>query len=411
MPSACRRLAAALAFVLAFVLATAFAAAPVAAQPYEIVATQTEALGPFVRTDWVVQEGGDPLDRFGMHRIRRAHGISPHGIVLLLPPLANPFRFYETDPSGIWGRSFAASLARRGYEIWGYSVRGEGLVLGDCESGAVDCSAMDGWGLGTIVDDIAFIRDRIAAEHPGHAPIVGGFSLGATMVIATLNAHPDDYSAAIIFEGSLYTEDPEVIDLNVGSCELLDQLLAAGILWDGDGLPFVKEVALLAAADPDGPTPFIGFPPGFTNHQVLVFILSVPQESPLNQTPGFVRCAGDVFADEFFFCDDERTVVFSLLFNDYFDLRTVRDLDCGLAGDPTYNGDLAAFQGPVLLIGGGLSYAGLNRDLAGALTGSAEVTRIEDPEFGHADHWFNAEHLRFVERRVWRWLRRIRHAH
>jgi len=394
---------------LACLGALAVPAAAAADGTHQVIDQRTVRIGPFVRTDTTVQAGAEPVDRFVMHRLRRLHGgHRPRGVLLVLGPLANRFDFFETDEHGIYARSFGAFFAALGWEVWGYSPRGTGLAAGACESGAADCAPMADWGLAAFVDDVAFIRDRIAARHPGIEPVLGGYSLGGAAVIATLNAHPDDYAAAFVVEGALYSEDPEILDRNVVFCADLDALIAAGFVFDGESLPVLRLLATLAGEDPDGETPFPGFPPGFTNHQVLVFALAVPQpDDPFNQTPDFIRCAGSVEEDRFFHCSDPRTVAHLLLFNDYFDLRSVRDLTCGMGGDRTHTDDLGAFDGPVLLIGGELGFAGQNLDLAGLLV-AADVTVENQPGFGHADHWFSVRHRRFVEGEILRWLVRTR---
>ena len=43
-------------------------------------------------------------------------------------------------------------------------------------------------------------------------------------------------------------------------------LLAAGVYYDGQNTPGFKLLSDLAETAPNDPTPFPGFPPGFTNH-------------------------------------------------------------------------------------------------------------------------------------------------
>jgi pimeloyl-ACP methyl ester carboxylesterase len=387
------------------ILALAAAAAPpAAAQTPEIVDVRTVAVGSFVRTDSTVLAGPAAIDRFVMHRlVHAAAPRPPRRVLLLLGPLSNGFEFFETDERGLYDLSFAAFFARLGFEVWGYSPRGLEIAAGSCESGAVDCSPMDGWGIGSMVDDVAFIRDAIEQAHPGSRPVLVGYSLGGGVAIATLNALPDRWEAAAILEGAIYNEDPVVAALNAGYCQDAGDQLAAGEIYDGGSLPLLQFLAALAEADPDGLTPFGGFPPGTTNHQVWVFALAVPQIGPFWQTPGFVRCAGSVEQDRFYFCDDRRVYAHTRLFGAYFTTRVIRDLTCSLAGEPTFTANLAAFDAPVYLMGGGQSFAAQNRDLAGIL-GSTDVTLLEEPEFGHADHWFTARHRRYVELPLLHWL-------
>ncbi|MFN7963945.1 MAG: hypothetical protein U0002_21965 [Thermoanaerobaculia bacterium] len=362
-------------------------------------------VGPLERTEWVVRTGPGSLDRFTMTRLTRRHG-GHRGIVLLLPPLGNPFGFFETDESGDPLRSFAGELALRGYEVWGYSPRETGLSVPACESGAEDCSVMNGWGIAGVAADVELIRREIARLHPHEKPIVGGFSLGAMTTTAVINSHPEGYRAAMFFEGALYSADPAIRARNAVYCAQLEATLAAGIFYDGQTQPGIRFVAQLAATDPDGLSPLPGLPPGTTNHQALVAFLSLPQDGPLWPTPGYVRVAGSVAEDRFFFASDERVFVFSSLFNDYSATRTIRDVSCSLAGESTFTGNLGAFTGPVYLLEGGL--ASVNEMEAQAdLLGSSRITRNFIPEFGHADHWFARAHRRVLEADVLRWLRLV----
>ncbi len=373
-----------------------------ALQAQTITSTSTRSLGPLVQTDSVVTVGPSAIDQFGMHRLRRAHG-AVRGALLLMPPLGNGFSFFLLDESGDPLRSFAAYFALRGWEVWGYSPRGTGLVAGSCESGAVDCSSMAHWGLQTTTSDAAFIRSRIAAALPPHRPVlVGGYSLGGMTTIATIDAHPHDYDGAFILEGALYAESPAVLALNQGFCAGLEAQLAAGQIYDGQSLPFIRAAVGLAASDPAGASPFF---PGLTNHQGMVFLLAVPQAGPLWPTANFIRCAGDVGSDRFFYSDDDRVIVFSSLFNDYSDTRTIRDISCSLGGERTFTSHLGSFTRPVYLMGGGVAFAEQNHDLTHIL-GSHDVTFNEIEPFGHADHWFTPRHRQVLENDLDRWLNR-----
>jgi Serine aminopeptidase, S33 len=391
--------------------AASAASAPAAAASasYRIIATRRTWIGAFVRTDTTVQVGDNPVNRFTMHRLRQfwPHH-EPKAALLLLPPLGNGFTFFETDESGDYRLSFAAFFAAAGFEVWGYSPRYIGLTAGVCESGALDCSPMSGWGIQAAVDDVAFIRRQIAAAAPDTPAVVAGYSIGGVETIAVINAAPRDWTAAAILEGALYAEDPAVVALNAGFCPQLRQQIASGQIFDDQSLPVIRTIAELAATDPHGPTPFPGFPPGLTNHQLLVFILAVPGFGPFWQTPHFVRCAGDVAADVFFFASTPRVVAHTLLFSDYYDNREVSDTICSLAGDRTFTANLGAFTAPVYLMGGGQAFLEQQVELTHVL-GSRDVTRNFQPEFGHADHWFSASHRQLLDSDLLRWLERVAH--
>ena len=64
-----------------------------------VTSSSTHAVGPLLQTDSVVTVGPSAIDKFGMHRLRRAQG-AVKGALLLLPPLGNGFSFYTADDSG-----------------------------------------------------------------------------------------------------------------------------------------------------------------------------------------------------------------------------------------------------------------------------------------------------------------------
>lgn len=380
-------------------------AAPAAAETYQILDVQEVDLpGQLVRTDWTVQVGDEPVNQFQMHRLRKEiPRQTRQGALLLIPPLSNPFAFYETDERGSYDRSFAAFFAHENWEVWGYSFRGFQLESGQCESDAVDCSPMAGWGLPAIVDDVLWIRDHMEDVLPGVEPVLGGYSMGAISTLAVLDREPTGWSGAALIEGSLFIEDPAIRALNAGFCAGLEAALAAGQAFDGATLPFVRLATELAAAAPDEPSPLPGFS-GLTNHQVLVLLLAVPNPSPASPTPEFVRCVGSVEADELFFCRDERVFAHTVLFYDYTDLASLRDISCSIAGDRTFTDALDAFVEPVYLLTVEFGFGPFADDLAGLFT-AAPVTRNDLPGFGHADHWFTDNHRQVVESDLLRWLK------
>ena len=374
------------------------------AQTYQIVGTATTNVAPGVeKTVTTVQVGTNPLDRFLISRVRKAHGQSHRGTLLLLPPLGSGFQNYEVGDGGDYDKSFAGFFARRGFDVWGYSQRVQGLAAGQCESGAVDCSAMANWGLQTILDDVAFIRQQIEAAHPGEKPVVGGLSLGSIATVALINQSPQDYAGAIMLDGALYTDNPETRAINAGFCSAFEGLLSAGVFYDGQNLPGFKLLSYLADVAPNDPTPLPGFPPGFTNHRAWVAAMSAPPVGPITPRPGYFFLAGSVAEDRFFYADEALVHANIATFVDYVANRTVRDVSCSLAGDRTFTGNLQNFTGPVLMIGGGHGFGPEMLDTKELLT-NADVTLEFKEEYGHVDHVFSKKHRQEVEHPVLAWL-------
>lgn len=388
------------------ILALLFCAGGVTqAQTYQIISTTSSNVSNNVtKTVKTVQVGSNPLNRFLMTRVRKnIPNDELKGTILLLPPLGSGFQNYEVGDGGDYEKSFAGFFARRNYDVWGYSQRVQELTAGSCESNAIDCSVMADWGIQTIVDDVAFIRQQIEVAHPGEKPVVGGLSLGSIAAIATINAHPSDYAGAILNEGTLYDENTDVRNINANFCATFDGLLAQGVFYDAQGIQGFKLISHLAKVDPTGPTPLPGFPPGFTNHQAFVAAMSAPPLAPTTPRPGYQFLAGSVAEDRFFFVNEPLIHASISVFVDYVANRTIRDVSCGLAGERTFSNHLHNFTGSVIVFAGGTGFGTSMTDTANLMT-SAEVTVNFKPEYGHVDYVFSNNHLQEVEHAVLKWL-------
>lgn len=377
------------------------------AQTYQIINTENSSVGDnLTKTVTTVQFGDNPLNRFLMTRVVKdipAHALK--GAILLLPPLGSGFQNYEVSEDGDYENSFVAYFASRNFDVWGYSQRVQGLAAGSCESGVVNCAPMANWGLQTIVDDVAFIRQQIGLVHPNCKPVVGGLSLGSIATLATINAYPYDYAGALLIDGTLYDEDPAVRGLNAAFTAALDAQLAAGIFYDGQGAPGFKFMSHLANTAPNAPTPLPGFPPGFTNHQAFIAAMTAPPLSPLGPRPGFYQAAGSVAEDRLFFADEALAYANIAQFVDYTALRTVRDINAGLAGDLTFTGNLACFNKPVLVFAAGHGFGSGMTDTANRLT-NAQITLNSNAAYGHVDYVFSTNHEKELEKPILKWLKK-----
>ena len=404
LPSRASRVALSATFLLIGLVVSAMASAmPV------IVATDQTQVGPLNRTEWIVQDGLNPIDTFRMTRLARdTPVVNLRGALLLLPPLGSSFAIYEQrNPSRLFGTSVAEFFAVRGFDVWGYSPRFEGIPAGTCEAGVFDCSPMAGWGLQSMVDDIDFVRDQIELLNPGTEVVAGGLSLGGMLSIAVANADGPRYAGVIPWEGLLQSADPGVQALNAGYCAALEAQLMGGIIFDAVGNGVFKKVGQHAAEAPKGLTPIPLFPPFLTNRQVLVGGLTVPNPGPVSMpVPGFIQTAPSPGGDSFEFASQRRLLENILTgFNDYTPQATVRDFSCALAGsDTTHTVNLPSYTGHVLIIGGGRAFGGFANDQAAAFTNAASVVQRIEPDFGHVDHFFTRFHRHFVEFPILLWL-------
>lgn len=376
------------------------------ASDYQVVDQSTELIdlpiGKLKLTETIVQDGQDVINQFTMTRLRRP-GPPPKGILLLLPSLGNNFGMYMFDEGGDISRSFAAVFARIGYDVWGYSPRTTGIASGEC-GGALDCTPIIGWSVQTIVDDVTFIRAQIEAAAPGKLPAIGGLSLGSISAIAVVNQHPTEYGGLLAWEGSLVSDDLGVQAHNQVFCDQFTGLVNAGLPVDDQSLPFVKLVAQLAQIAPNDPFVIPApLPPGLTNHQAFVLILSTPNPIAPSPRPGFITAAGDFVADQLFFSNENRLLANIAVFNDVTSNRVNQDLHCGLAGvDTSHTNNLANFNAPLMVIKAGQGFGSIMDELPGKV-GSSSVTSHAIEDFAHVDHLGSPNHWFALEIPIAHW--------
>jgi pimeloyl-ACP methyl ester carboxylesterase len=398
--------------VLGIALAAALTAGAASASgPYQITGTTQSRNGDLVRSEFVVQAGPSPLDRFKMTRLARNVPASHlRGSILFLPPLGTTFAFYEQrDPNGAPGTSIAEYFALRNFDVYGYSPRYEALPAGTCEIGVLDCSVMAGWNLASMVDDITFVRSRIAVLHPGTKIVAGGNSLGGMLSLAVANAHPTDYDGIFPWEAMLYSADPQVRTLNQGYCATEEAQLSAGIVFDGLMGSVFKSVTQFAKIAPGGLNLIPLFPPTLTSHQLFVLLLSTSAPGPISMpVPNFIEMNGSVAEDRLFYASEPRAFDSVLsTFNNYIPTAVSRDISCSLAGSENrYTNHLGAFHGPVLAIGGGNAFGPFMHDTL-ALLGSHDQKFLLQPGFGHIDHYMTPRHRELVEQPIFEWALRV----
>lgn len=393
--------------IFAIVFATQFLLVSLIAQaqPYQVINTQNSVVGGNLnKTVTTVQEGNNSLDHFLMTEVSKPLPDQAfRGVILLMPPLGSGFQNYEVGENGDYNNSFVAFFARRNFAVFGYSPRVQGLNADSCESGAIDCSPMANWGLQTVIDDATFIREQIAQKYPGAKIIVGGLSMGSIAAQGLINAHPNDYAGAIMIEGSIHETDANVRAINANFCATFEAMLAAGVYYDGQSGPAIKLLNQLSQSAPNAPTMFPGFPPGITNHQAFVLALSAPPLSPLAPRPGYFNLAGNFLEDRFFFANEQLVHDDLAGFVDYTPTRALRDLNCGLAGETTFNNNLGSYTGPVIMFAGGHGFGSAMLDTAQLLS-SANVTVKFKEEYGHVDYMFSNDHLVELEHPIFTWL-------
>jgi hypothetical protein len=87
----------------------------------------------------------------------------------------------------------------------------------------------------------------------------------------------------------------------------------------------------------------------------------------------------------------------------YTPIKSLRDLNCGLASETTFTNNLGSFDGPVIMFAGGHGFGSAMLDTA-QLMSSANVTINFQSEYGHVDYMFSNKHLQELEHPILSWL-------
>jgi pimeloyl-ACP methyl ester carboxylesterase len=382
-----------------------------AAGDHQVVAVSSVNQGDLVRTEYVIRVGDHPLDKFKMIRLARdVPAAQLKESVLLLPHFSGTFSFWEVGDHGKGVESsFAGYFAKRGYDVYGLSLRVDGLPAGTCEAGILPCSVMAGWDIQSIVEDIAFVRSQIELLHPNTGIILGGQALGGILGIATVNAYPQDYDGLFGWSSMLYSEDPDVVSLNHGYCFDMEAQIAGGLHYIGIAGTVIQAVATRARVNPDGINANPLFPGFLTNHQALVALYSLP--GPPGPTslpvPGMIISAGSVEEDRFFYTSEERAFEVTLRFNTYVPASVVRDICCSVGGlDDQHVDNLGSFTGAVFLIGAEFGFGPFLEDQVDKFV-SADTTMVFEDDLGHGDMYLSSNHQQYLEWPIHQWARRI----
>lgn len=371
----------------------AFAAPPCggSGRGYQVVQVQEESPSETViRTTYTVQDGADEFNRFDVVRLQA--GVSSEAEpVILLAPFGFPAEFWEQSDDGSYEDAYAPQVALAGHDVWLVDSRLAPAAPGECESGAVDCSRMKDWGVESAVDDALYVRRLIGWEVPGSKPVIGGLSGGSSTALAAVNRAPNRFSGLFLWEGTLYTDDPDIRARNAAFCENDREQIEQGVFYDAS-VQIFQVLFGLAAAAPNDPTPIPVFPPGTTNIQALLFALTVPDpNNPLNFTEDFIRFVGDPIAATLQHSDLDRVLRWGSLVGNYAPVAFIRDSHCAMGGvDSSFTDRLHKFKGKALVFAEGLGFNQMMLDTAGQLS-RADVTVDYQPTFAESDRYFNTD--------------------
>jgi pimeloyl-ACP methyl ester carboxylesterase len=352
-----------------------------------------------------VSTGHGPLERFDVVRVQRTGlGALLDDPVMLVAPFGFPASFWEISALSDYGDSFAARVARGGYDVWLVDSRIGNNAPGSCESGAVNCNVMAGWGIDNAVEDVMFVRQLVRLANVGKKPVIGGVSGGSSTALATINRHGNHFSGLFLWEGTLYSDDPDVRARNAAFCEQDEAMLAAGQYVDPSVQGF-RTLFDIARAAPSDPSPIPLFPPGTTNLQALLFALTLPDpNNPLNFTDDFIRFVGDPIAATLTYSDLDRVMEFGALIGTYAPVRFIRDSHCAMGGvDSSFTNRLHQFKGKVLVFAEELGFGQMMLDTAARMT-RAQVSVSFNPGFGESDRYFNHDWVALSVNPLLAWL-------
>jgi hypothetical protein len=125
--------------------------------------------------------------------------------------------------------------------------------------------------------------------------------------------------------------------------------------------------------------------------------------SPLAPRPGYYNLAGNFIEDRFFYANEPLVHANVATFLDYTPIKSLRDLNCGLAGETTFTNNLGSYSGPVIMFAGGHGFGSAMFDTAQLMSG-ANVTINFKSEYGHVDYMFANNHLQQLEHPILSWL-------
>lgn len=374
---------------------------------YHVVSTDVSHPTPALeRVVHQVQVGASPLNRFAITEVhRRGHS---KGTLILLSPFLLPGAFYEISEAGGYGQSAAGRLAESGIDVWLVDQRRTRLAVGACESGSADCSVMLDWDFDAYSTDALFALSLAKSRGSCKKPVIGGFSAGANVALATVNRAPREFAGIFLYEGTFFTEDASIIEHNDAACSALDAQLASGVPFDPSAA--VPGLALrLAAADPNGSFPIPAFAPGTTNQQAMFYVFgSPPPPGALSPTPNFVRCITDFPNQKFVYTNEARLKLIGPMFDSYAALPALRDLACGLAGrDDSHYANIRAFRGDALIFVEGTGFGPAMFDTARLFDSRVDVSIESNPDLGEADAYFHRHWTRVFLNPLSRWLGRV----
>ncbi len=393
-----------------FLFTTALWATSAQAAPYQIISVTEQIIGQFKYTETVVQNGSDSRDRFKMHRVVK-NQVPEYALknpIILLPSLGNNFTSYTVGLSAAgtdFNNSLAANLASKNIDVWGYSPRVSQLAPGSCGT-TVDCSIAANWGIASRADDVEFIRQQIQLVHHHDKPVVGGHSLGGMLATAIVNQNPNGYDGVLLVDATLVINDAGLQANYQVMCNGIRAAITAGQAINDQLNPPLIALMQLSVSDPNGATPFPGFPPGTTNRQAFLFVMTSPSMGPPQSLfpNGAILAAGSVAENRFFFASENVLNNSIARFDYYVTNAELADVVCSFAGETTFTNNLSNFNGAVLAFEATAGFGPFVEQQLALFT-NADDSLVVFNGFGHTDPVMLPNRKKHLDKPIIRWLR------
>ncbi len=327
---------------------------------YEVTPSQLTAPAPHIeRQEYRVSFGEQPFEEF-----KAVHVSAPWSwrTMLLSVPLGFQAQWYEG--AEWYGTSIPGILAYFGVDLWIVEMRTpteETLPVGSCPT-PFDCPELGQWGLPDLLADLDFVAELSGSE----APMIAGHWTGGMLASAAVSTKPDNWSAMILLDGTLHTDEPVTLERTGAICGLLSSLPISS------GADVLAEIDLLQAAE-------AGDPEAIAQLEYL-FTTADPLPDRISDGLRFMTPDEDGHP---LHSDLEQLYRINAEWNPtYTPMGPFRDLACSFGDLP----GLADFEGKALLMCGGLDQECW--DTADALV-NADVTTDIDPELGVNDYVFS----------------------
>lgn len=367
-----------------------------------------------------IKLGDGPYDVVNLHRVvneyRPYHPVRTKGEVFMVHGSSQDFDdiFYS---AGAYGNinpmtSSPEYLASMGIDVWGIDLGWTRIPIEE-----TDLSTFEDWSLQKDVNhtlsamSIARLIRGLTGQGFGKLNLLG-FSYGGIVAYAAAGdetqQHPikRDIKGIIPVDiGLKYEPSQENMPFIASECELaistLQQLSEGNLVNDVSGF-----IALgnLAAADPDGASPFN---PALTNLQLLLYFAVFPSENPSTEAWHFAAGTLEGLSNT----NNDRWVALVQNLAPYMPLLPRYEISQCLCNeeDSYLDDNLGNIQVPILYIGAGGGFGDVG-EYTTSLTSSEDISSFtvsleENPfaDYGHADLFMahNASGLVWEPLKIW----------